>query len=66
MKAVKETKLDQHVIIGGPIAFDEKGQNQNIGSAVVQNQKRTPTVVLPADVAAAQPVLPMPSWQGRS
>ena len=66
MKAVKETKLDQHVIIGGPIAFDEKGQNQNIGSAVVQNLKRTPTVVLPADVAAGSPVLPMPSWQGRS
>lgn len=66
MKAVKETKLDQHVIIGGPIAFDEKGQNQNIGSAVVQNLKRTPAVVLPADVAAASPVLPMPSWQGRS
>ena len=32
MKAVKETKLDQHVIIGGPIAFDEKGQNTEISA----------------------------------
>jgi len=32
----------------------------------VQNRNRTPTVVLPSDVAAAAPVLPMPSWQGRS
>ena len=66
MDAVKQTKLEKHVMIGGPIQFDEKGQNPNIGSAAVQNLKQTPTVVLPADVAAASPVLPMPSWQGRS
>ena len=66
MDAVKQTKLDKHVMIGGPIQFDEKGQNPNIGSAAVQNLKQTPTVVLPVDVAAASPVLPMPSWQGRS
>jgi branched-chain amino acid transport system substrate-binding protein len=66
MQAVRQTKLDEHVIVGGPITFDEKGQNPNIASAAVQNFKRTPTVVLPADVASAAPVLPMPSWQGRS
>ena len=65
MEAVKATKIDQHVMIGGPIQFDEKGSNPNIGSAAVQNQHQTPVVVYPADVAAAQPVLPMPSWQGR-
>ncbi|MBK5957728.1 branched-chain amino acid ABC transporter [Rhodoplanes elegans] len=66
MKAVKETKITEHVMTGGPIAFDEKGQNNNIQASVVQNRKRTPTVVLPPDVADAAPVLPMPPWQGRS
>ena len=65
MEAIRATKIDKHVMIGGPIAFDAKGQNQNIGSAVVQNQHQTPVVVYPAEVAAAQPILPMPSWQGR-
>ena len=65
MEAVKATKLDQHVMIGGPIQFDEKGSNPNIGSAAVQNQHQTPVVVFPSEVAAAAPVLPMPSWQGR-
>jgi branched-chain amino acid transport system substrate-binding protein len=66
MNAIRATNIAEHVMIGGPIRFDEKGQNPNIGSAAVQNIRRTPTVVLPADSAAAEPVLPMPSWQGRS
>ena len=66
MQAVKATNIAEHVLTGGPITFDEKGQNNNIQAAVVQNRNRTPTVVLPPDVAVAAPVLPMPSWQGRS
>ena len=66
MEAVRATNIEKHVMIGGPITFDAKGNNPNIGSAAVQNRNRTPTVVLPSDVAAAAPVLPMPSWQGRS
>jgi branched-chain amino acid transport system substrate-binding protein len=65
MEAVRATKIDQHVMIGGPIAFDAKGQNTAIGTAVVQNQKQTPVVVYPADVAAGAPALPLASWQGR-
>ncbi len=65
MAAIKATKLEEHVMIGGPIAFDEKGQNVNIGSAAVQNQKQAPVVVYPSAVAAAAPVLPMPGWQAR-
>ena len=65
MAAIKATNIDKHVMIGGPIAFNDKGQNLNIGNAAVQSQNRTPVVVLPADVAAAAPILPMPSWQGR-
>lgn len=66
MTAIRATNIAEHVMIGGAIRFDEKGQNPNIGSAAVQNLRRTPTVVLPRDAASAEPVLPMPSWQGRS
>ncbi len=65
MKAVRETDIAQHVMIGGPIKFDDKGQNLNIVSAAVQNRNRTPTVVLPDDAATMAPVLPMPGWQKR-
>ena len=66
MKALKTTNLADHAMIGPPIQFDEKGQNNNIPSACVQNRGQTPTVVLPADVATMTPVLPMPPWQGRT
>jgi branched-chain amino acid transport system substrate-binding protein len=66
MKAIRDTNIADHVMVGGPIRFDEKGQNPNIPSACVQNRNRTPTVVLPAEVATMTPVLPMPPWQGRS
>lgn len=65
MKAIRETNITDHVMTGGPIQFNEKGQNANIVSACVQNQGRTPTVVLPEAAATAKPVFPMPSWQGR-
>ena len=65
MQAIKQSNIKDHVMIGGPIMFDEKGDNPNIGSASVQNIKRVPTVVFPTEVASAAPVLPMPGWQGR-
>ncbi len=66
MKAIRETNLAEHPMIGPPIRFDEKGQNVGIPSAVVQNRGRTPTVVLPREAATAEPVLPMPPWQKRT
>jgi len=66
MQAVRETKIADHVMIGPPIQFDEKGQNVGIPSAAVQNRHKTPAVTLPVDVATAMPVLPMPGWQGRT
>lgn len=65
MQAIRETKIADHVMIGGPIVFDGKGQNLNIVSAAVQNRDRTPAVVLPDDAATMAPVLPMPGWQKR-
>ena len=37
MKAIKATNIKDHVMIGGPIVFNEKGDNPNIGSAAIQN-----------------------------
>jgi branched-chain amino acid transport system substrate-binding protein len=65
MKAIRATNIADHVMVGPPIKFDEKGQNPSIPSVVVQNRDRTPTVVLPREVATKEPVFPMPPWQGR-
>jgi branched-chain amino acid transport system substrate-binding protein len=66
MKAIRAANIAEHIMIGGPITFDEKGQNNNIPSAMVQNRNRTPTVVMPVESATLAPVFPMPPWQGRS
>ncbi len=63
--ALHKTKIDQHVIIGGPIQFDAKGQNVNIKAAAVENLKRKPTVVMPVESAAAPLVFPMPGWNDK-
>ena len=66
MQAIRATNIKDHVMIGGPIVFDAKGQNPAIPSACVQNRNRTPTVVMPAENATMAPVFPMPPWQGRT
>ena len=59
---MRKIKIDQHVIIGGPIQFDAKGQNVNIKAAAIQNLKRKPVVVMPTASAAAPLVFPAPGW----
>jgi branched-chain amino acid transport system substrate-binding protein len=66
MAALKSTDIAEHIMIGPAIRFDQKGQNTGIPSACIQNRQRTPTVVLPPDVATVAPVLPEPPWVGRS
>ena len=53
-------------MLGGPIVFDEKGQNPNQKSAVVQNLGGEPVVVLPKNVAPKQLVFPAPSFKART
>ncbi len=65
MEALRRTDIKEHVITGGPIAFDAKGQNVNIKAAAVQNLNNKPTVVLPAEFAVARPVFPMPGWRAK-
>lgn len=63
--ALKATNIADHVMYGGPIQFNEKGQNPNIGVALLQNKRGTPTVVGPADVAVAEATYPMRRFDDR-
>lgn len=64
-QALRTTNITDHVMIGGPITFDAKGQNTRIASACIQNRNGEPTVVLPASAAQMAPVYPMPAWNAR-
>jgi branched-chain amino acid transport system substrate-binding protein len=66
LEALRRTDLAEHVMTGGPIRFDAKGQNDGIGSVTVQNRNQRPTVVLPKASAELDPVFPVPSWQRRT
>jgi branched-chain amino acid transport system substrate-binding protein len=66
LDALRQTNLSEKIMLGGPIQFDAKGQNNAIASACVQNFKLRPTVVLPKENAEAAPVFPMPGWQKRA
>lgn len=66
VEALKATHIADRVMLGGPITFDEHGQNVNLPSAAVQNLNGKPTVVLPASNAAGKLVFPMPGWSERT
>jgi branched-chain amino acid transport system substrate-binding protein len=63
--ALRSTNIKDHIIAGGPIAFDAKGQNTNIISVTLQNLDQRPKVVLPLDIAEDNLTLPLPSWSKR-
>ncbi|MEO8856755.1 MAG: ABC transporter substrate-binding protein [Burkholderiaceae bacterium] len=63
--ALKATNIEDHLMFGGPIQFDAKGQNENIGGAMLQIMKEEPVPVGPAQIAQAQPKLPMTKWKAR-
>ena len=64
--ALRQTRIAERMMLGGPIAFDAKGQNTQIASACIQNRGLKPTVVLPAAAAEAKPVFPVPEWSART
>jgi branched-chain amino acid transport system substrate-binding protein len=66
VEALKATDIKDRVMLGGAIAFNEKGQNVNLPSASVQNRNGKPTVVLPAENAELKPVFPVPGWSQRT
>jgi branched-chain amino acid transport system substrate-binding protein len=64
--ALKQSNIGEHVMFGGPIAFDAKGQNPNIGVPMLQVQNQQPIVVAPAGAAQGKVVLPMRRWAERA
>jgi branched-chain amino acid transport system substrate-binding protein len=66
VEALKVTNIKDRIMIGGPITFNEKGQNVNLPSGAIQIRNGKPTVVLPAENAETAPVFPMPPWAQRS
>ncbi len=64
--ALRSTKIEEHLMFGGPIEFDEKGQNNNIGGAMLQIVKGEPVLVGPKAIAQSQPKLPMTKWKARA
>jgi branched-chain amino acid transport system substrate-binding protein len=66
MAALRKTKIDNHIMVGGPIQFDEKGQNNGIVSVGLQNHGGRAVVMLPKEAAETEPVFPMPSWNDRA
>ena len=63
--ALRKTNIADHMMIGGPITFDAKGQNTQTASACIQNRNGQPMVVLPKDAAQMAPVYPVPGWGQR-
>jgi len=64
-EALRQTKLEKRVMIGGAIHFDVKGQNPDQISAAVQNLGGKPVPVLPAANAEGKLVFPMPGFDQR-
>jgi branched-chain amino acid transport system substrate-binding protein len=66
MSALRKTKIEHHIMVGGPIEFDEKGQNNGIVSVGLQNRGGRAVVVLPKEAAELAPVFPMPGLNDRA
>jgi len=63
--ALQQTKIAEHPMYGGPIAFDAKGQNIAIGIPLLQNRNEQPMVVAPSSIAQGAVKLPMTKWADR-
>ncbi len=57
------TNIEEHLCLGGPIQFNEKGQSLNLRSASMQNMDGRPHVIFPVEAREAQPVFPIPSYK---
>lgn len=64
--ALRQTDIADHIMAGGPIRFDAKGQNPNISVPLLQVQNQQPVVVGPKEFAQATAKLPMTKWSARA
>jgi len=63
--ALRKTYLKQDLMVGGAVTFDQKGDNVNADSAMVQIFEGSIKVVLPLKAAEAKYLYPMPKqlWE---
>lgn len=62
--ALRKTNIKDHIMVGGPIVFDERGDNPNASTAMVQILGGQPKVVLPGYAAEGKLVFPAPKlWE---
>ena len=64
VEAGRKTNIKEHIVSGGPIQFDEHGDNVGASSAMVQVRETRPRVIYPKEMAEGQPVYPIPKlWE---
>ena len=63
-EALAKTNLRDQ-IVPYPIAFDDKGQNTQARTLLMQVQAGRIAVVYPGEYAEAKPVIPVPAWEKR-
>jgi branched-chain amino acid transport system substrate-binding protein len=64
VEAARKTNIKDHVVSGGPIQFDENGDNVGASSSMVQIRELRPKVIFPREMAEVQPVYPIPKlWE---
>jgi branched-chain amino acid transport system substrate-binding protein len=65
VEALRKTYIKEHITLGGPISFDEKGDNPNAITGMLQNLKGKTRLVLPKEFAEEGYVFPMPKqlWE---
>ena len=64
VEAARKTNIREHVISGGPIQFDERGDNVGASTAMVQIRDGRPRVVYPKPMAEFPVVYPIPKlWE---
>ena len=66
LAALRTTHIEKHMMVGAPIGFDAKGQNNGVGSAAIQNRDQKPLVILPASAAQEKATFPVPAWGKRA
>jgi branched-chain amino acid transport system substrate-binding protein len=63
VSALRETNIEERIVLGGPIAFDQNGQALNIESVALQNRGGKPYIILPEKLQEMSPIFPFPDWE---
>jgi branched-chain amino acid transport system substrate-binding protein len=63
--AIRKTNITDNVSIGPGILFNEKGQNDKLKSAAIQNRDGKPVVVAPKAASTRKPQVPMTPYDKR-